>query len=92
MKEAGAEGLSFELLNRNVDQPFNLISITEKGKGVAIRHRSRETERIAIRPGWAGVEQVVSSPVPISALECPLSPEQVRGTDSFDARINCTRR
>ena len=26
MKEAGAEGLSFELLNRNVDQPFKYIA------------------------------------------------------------------
>ena len=27
LKEAGAEGLSFELLNRNVDQPFKYIAI-----------------------------------------------------------------
>ena len=26
MKEAGAEGLSFELLNRNVDQPFKYVA------------------------------------------------------------------
>ena len=26
MKEAGAQGLSFELLNRNVDQPFKYVT------------------------------------------------------------------
>jgi peptide/nickel transport system substrate-binding protein len=26
LKEAGAEGLSFELLNRNVDQPFKYVA------------------------------------------------------------------
>ena len=26
MKEAGAQGLSFELLNRNVDQPFKYVA------------------------------------------------------------------
>ncbi len=27
LKEAGAEGLSFELLNRNVDQPYKYVGI-----------------------------------------------------------------
>ena len=37
LKEAGAEGLTFELLNRNVDQPYKYVA--------ALRHRRVEQDR-----------------------------------------------
>jgi len=42
LKEAGAEGLSFELLNRNVDQPFKYVAtslIDEWSNGLHVTQR-----------------------------------------------------
>ena len=47
MNEVGSEGLSFELLNRNVDQPFEYVStwlIDERSKiGLHVRQRVAAT-------------------------------------------------
>ena len=52
LKEAGAEGLSFELLNRNVDQPFKYVAtwlIRRVEQDRAARDAARGADGLLVR-------------------------------------------
>ena len=51
LKEAGAEGLKFELLNRNVDQPYKYVG-TWADRRVEARSASRSTQKVVPTGPW----------------------------------------
>ncbi len=102
LHEAGAEGLSFELLNRNVDQPykFNGTWVIDDGARSACTPRSAccRQDRMKTRCGVA-ISRWQSTPsARTSSIRCSMvpstcrirSPMRITATTTIRWRLSCT--
>jgi peptide/nickel transport system substrate-binding protein len=74
LKEAGAEGLTFELLNRNVDQPYKYVGtwLIDEWSKVGLHAASAWCRRVRGRSD-AGVLDVFSKPAAERVNRCSMS-------------------